>query len=86
MASGYTLSTNGIFSDTHGGQDAWMIKINSTGNQIWSKCFGGTAEDRLKSIIKTNDDGYMAVGSTESVDGDVQVNRGRRDGWILKLK
>ena len=86
MASGYTLSTNGIFSDTHGGQDAWMIKINSTGNQIWSKCFGGTAEDRLKNIIKTNDDGYIAVGSTESVDGDVQVNRGRRDGWIIKLK
>jgi len=86
MASGYTLSTDGIFSDNHGGQDAWIVKINSTGNKTWSKCFGGTAEDRFKGIIKTSDNSYVAVGNTESSDGDLQVNLGRRDGWILKLE
>jgi len=86
MASGYTLSIDGIFSDNHGGQDAWIVKIDSTGNKTWSKCFGGSDEDRFKSIIKTNDNGYMAVGNTKSTDGDVSDYHNNNDGWILKLE
>ncbi|HOT31366.1 MAG TPA: chitobiase/beta-hexosaminidase C-terminal domain-containing protein [Petrotogaceae bacterium] len=86
IAVGSTRSNDGDILDKHDQWDGWIIKINSIGEKVWSKCFGGSDEDRFKSIIKTNDNGYMAVGNTKSNDGDVSGYHSNRDGWILKLE
>src|SRR6185295_6889695 len=51
----------------------------------WQKSFGGTDDDRASCIQQTADSGYIIVGYTRSNDGDVSVNHGTYDVWIVKL-
>jgi len=85
MAVGDMNSTDGDFSANHGEYDGWIIKVDSNGNKLWLKCFGGTSTDLLRSIIQTSDGGYIAGGYTRSVDGDISGSRYSLDGWIIKL-
>jgi hypothetical protein len=51
----------------------------------WAKSLGGSLDDEAYKIIQTIDGGYIAVGSSESDDGDIGNNNGMRDCWIVKL-
>ncbi|HPO26412.1 MAG TPA: chitobiase/beta-hexosaminidase C-terminal domain-containing protein [Petrotogaceae bacterium] len=82
---GETESNNGDISDNHGVSDGWLMKVDATGNKVWSKVFGGTKADDLKDIIQTSDGGYIAVGKAISTDGDILGNLGNSDGWIIKF-
>jgi len=57
--------------NNHGGEDAYIIKLSSSGNIIWQKCFGGSRNEYASSIIQTKDGGYIFTGVTNSTDGDV---------------
>jgi len=61
------------------------MKVDVTGNKVWSKVFGGSKADDLKDIIQTSDGGYIAVGKAISTDGDILGNLGNSDGWIIKF-
>jgi hypothetical protein len=72
--------------------DAIILKLDSAGNPIWQKCFGGTDIDGANSIIQASDGGYAFVGYTESKDGDVSgyhfdslVAFATRDIWLVKI-
>lgn len=69
----------------HGDQDFLVIRINSNGDILWTKTYGGTGFDRPKSIIKTHDDNFVVAGSTNSTDGDISNYYGSDDFWIIKL-
>jgi len=49
----------------HGKNDAVVLKMNSTGDKIWAKYFGGTEEDSLQDI-KVNDLSAFVLGTTNS--------------------
>jgi len=73
---GYIIGLN----DTSANQDAWIVKIDSSGEIVWQKAFG-TADDydALFCLQKTSD-GYIAAGQTDSfTSGDFG------DAWILKI-
>lgn len=82
---GYTTSTNGDAVGNHGGYDALVVKVDSTGAKQWSRCLGGSGNDYAGDVKQTVDGGYIIVGSTWSNDGDVSGNHGESDGWLLKL-
>jgi len=48
-------------------------------NQEWDETYGGQSNDEARSIIETNDGGYLIVGYTES------QGSGNMDGWAIKL-
>ncbi|AGB50740.1 PDK repeat-containing protein (plasmid) [Methanomethylovorans hollandica DSM 15978] len=62
-----------------GGFDAWLIKVDSSGNQIWNKTFGGTLDDKANSVQKTSDEGYIIAGTTSS------YGAGGSDAWLIKV-
>jgi hypothetical protein len=67
--------------------DFWVIKIDSTGTKIWDKRYGGTDEDKLISIKRTDEGGYILGGwSASGIGGDkTQPNWGSYDYWIIKI-
>ena len=50
----------------------------------WNKSYGGLLYDCIKDIDNTSDGGYISVGYTESMDGDVFYNHGGGDCWVIK--
>uniref|UniRef100_A0A7V4E3P4 T9SS type A sorting domain-containing protein n=1 Tax=candidate division WOR-3 bacterium TaxID=2052148 RepID=A0A7V4E3P4_UNCW3 len=61
-----------------GGYDVYLIKTNASGDTLWTKTFGGTADDHGKYVQQTSDGGYIITGSTYS-DG-----AGCWDAYIVK--
>ena len=53
----------------------------------WDRTFGGTGEERLRTIVKTMDGGYLIAGSSESnASGEKsEDSRGGIDYWVVKL-
>jgi hypothetical protein len=85
IAVGYTYSNDGDVSGNHGGADAWVVKLSSSGTIQWQKSLGGSNEEIARSVQPTTDGGYIIAGSTKSNDGDVSGNHGDADAWIVKL-
>lgn len=86
IITGYTWSNDGDVTFHYPGvADGWVVKVDSVGNLQWQKTLGGSGWDRLKAIAQAADGGYIVVGQTESVDGDVIGNHGGVDGWAVKL-
>lgn len=63
--NGYIMagSTTGLGS---GGKDAYVIKTDSVGNLLWARTFGAEANDELVRLKRTDDGGYIAIGTTNS--------------------
>lgn len=49
-----------------GSSDAFIIKIDSTGQEQWQRTFGGSDIDYAQSIQETSDGGYIICGTTHS--------------------
>jgi len=56
--AGYT------FSYSAGRADFWLIKLNSQGNKLWDRIYGGSGEDSIRSLVQTDDGGYVLAGIT----------------------
>jgi hypothetical protein len=88
----YIVSGNSS-SNTDGNRtlfkNIWAIKIDSIGNKISE--FGSAAGAVYKSVVRTNDGGYLFTG--EGVDGieldpttdRTELNLGKRQSWVIKL-
>lgn len=85
--AGTTKSNDGDVTGGHGGQDVWVVKLDrSSGNIVWQKTFGGSADDVANSIVETTDGGFLVAGYANSNDGDIPGNNhGGSDVWIIKL-
>lgn len=84
---GNSISSDGDISyDPYpGSNDIWIVKIDSTGNIIWDKIIGGGMIDAIESATLTQDGGVAIFGWTGSQNGDVSVNYGYYDMWLVKL-
>jgi len=78
-------SNNGDVSGNHGSFDVWVVRLSETGLLQWQTSMGGSGYDVGKAINRSNDNGYIVVGSSDSNDGDVNGNHGLRDFWVVKL-
>ncbi len=79
-------SINGDVTNFINIADYWIVKINgSNGNIIWQKKYGGTGSDVAKSLVLTPDGGIIVAGDAEFTGGDVTINNGNADYWVVKL-
>lgn len=72
ILAGYTENISTGFAD------AWIIKTDSEGNEIWKKMYGREGDDRIYSVQQTSDGGYILAGYTNS------IGAGGKDMWIIK--
>ena len=59
--------------------DAWLVRTDADGNDLWDKTYGDANEDRVNSLIHTRDGGYALAGTTKS------FGAGDSDFWLIKL-
>ena len=70
----------GTIADLEGtDSDAWMEKIDFTGDEQWSKTYGGKEWDTAYSGHQTSDGGYIITGSTQSF-----AKNDKSDVWLIK--
>ena len=65
--------------------DFWIIKVDSSGNKLWNKIVGGNGDEILWTGTPTSDGGVVALGWSGSENGDVSINYGAYDAWMVKL-
>ncbi|MBA3648508.1 MAG: T9SS type A sorting domain-containing protein [Chitinophagales bacterium] len=83
--TGFTQSSDGNIFDFKGITDYFIIKTDSLGMMQWSQTFGGSGYDIANCGFQTKDGGYIIAGSTSSTDGDILVNHGSSDAWLIKI-
>ena len=83
---GYTQSSDGdILDKTDDSFDYWILKFNRDNALEWRRTYGGSGDDRGRSLIQTIDGGYALIGTSNSTDGEVSGNSGFQDFWLVKL-
>jgi hypothetical protein len=80
-------SNDGDFKGMNkGGQDIFVIKLDSRGIVQWKKTFGGTGWDGGGSITTTPDGGFVLIGFAYPNDGDFTgMNKGVGNIFVIKL-
>ena len=73
LLAGYTRSFGA------GNGDAWLVKTDTNGNVEWNQTYGGTGDDRARSLIETRDGEYAFAGYTWS------SGSGASDSWLVKI-
>ncbi len=78
-----------------GGNDYWLIKLDSVGNLEWQKTIGGSEEDLLNAITLCPGGGYLVSGTSGSGVGGDKTDTSRDDPataafmagdvWLVRL-
>ena len=73
-----------------GGEDYWVVKLDSAGNIEWQNTIGGDTLDYFGSLQQTFDGGYIIGGySSSHISGDKTEDHigypVTNDYWVLKL-
>jgi len=53
-----------------GNSDVYLIKLNTNGDTMWTKTYGGPLDDVGRSVQETSDGGFIIAGWTESFATD----------------
>ena len=61
-----------------GQSDAWLLRLDPSGNIIWEKTYGGTGQDVANSVQQTSDGGFIVAGGTNSFGNG-------SNAWVLRL-
>lgn len=59
----------------YGSFDAYLLKLDRDGNELWSQVFGGQNSDMGYAVLQSQDGGYVIAGQTKSYGsaGDVYI-------------
>jgi hypothetical protein len=82
---GSTSSTDFQIPGNNGGDDYWIGKVDSAGNHLWSKVYGGPDDELAFHITSTPNGGFLLTGCTFAGGGDVTNFMGFTDGWIVEV-
>lgn len=91
IVAGESFSSEGEVAGHHGTADFpdyWIIKLSNQGNIEWQRSLGGSREDCANDVRQTTDGGYIMVGYSQSINGDVNGHFGNEftaDMWVVKL-
>ncbi len=87
LVAGFSGSnTNDIKrSPGFGGNDGWVVGLDSSGSKKWDFALGGSDDDTINAIEVTPD-GYLLAGNSQSTNGNKSApGYGGQDYWVVKL-
>lgn len=78
-ADGSYIVCGSTYSFGAGSVDVYIVKLDATGNLLWTKTIGGKSEDIGKSIVQATGGEYVVSGYTRS------YGSGANDIYLIKL-
>jgi len=78
VKDGFLIQGNIAVNSKPNNMDAWLMKVNHSGDPIWEKTYGSYAKDEASKVIATRDGGYAFCGYTNS------AGQGNKDAWLVK--
>ncbi len=90
LFGGNTSSNDGDIDSNYypGVHDYWVIKTDNDGVIEWSRTYGGSKVDEGLFLTAVTDGGFIMVGNSNSIDGDLSEtnNKGDKyDIWVIKI-
>jgi len=85
ILAGESNSNDGDVTVNHGGDDIWIVKLDNSGALQWQKSLGGSEHEGAESIQQTTDGGFIVVGTSTSIDGDITGGDATGNIWVVKL-
>jgi hypothetical protein len=90
LLAGYSNSgisgnkTNANFSSLN---DYWLVKVDTAGNKVWERNYGGLSSDLLYTIVPSDDGGFLLGGlSLSGISGNKSTAAfGSGDYWLVKV-
>ena len=79
LAGGNFLAVGRTTSSGQGGDDLWLLEIDSAGSIVWQQTLGGAQTDHAPNLLATSDGGYALSGRTDS------FGAGLEDYWVIRL-
>jgi hypothetical protein len=65
--------------------DAWLAKLDDKGTITWQKTLGAMQNDQILGLVPCENNGFLAIGYTESFETPELHSVGYRDAWILRF-
>lgn len=75
--SGYILAGE-TYSFGAGEKDMYLVRLNATGDTLWTRTYGGAEDDWAKEVITLHDGGFAVLGTTES------FGAGKEDYYLVR--
>ena len=83
--TGFSYYDDNSFMGNHGSDDMLLAKLSPTGMTEWVNLYGGSLSDIGYDIEQTAEGGYISVGTSKSIDGDIRENNGDSDIWVTRF-
>ena len=61
-ADGGYIVTGAASTNSFGSSDTWLVKLNATGDTVWTKYYGSATEESGAVVRQTSDGGYIVTG------------------------
>jgi hypothetical protein len=80
-------SSDGDVQGHHGLSDSWLLQVDTVGNLLWSRCYGGTKGEYGEEILEAGNNQYYLTGLGGSENGDISFDPypNSMDYWIVKI-
>ncbi|MGB4578197.1 MAG: SdrD B-like domain-containing protein, partial [Methanoculleus sp.] len=65
-----------------GGMDAWVVRLNGSGGEVWNRTFGGLDDDDARAVITTTDGNLLIAGTFTERSNDTAIDT---DALLMKL-
>lgn len=78
VSDGFVIAGS-IDKNTTNQTDIYLLKVDLSGNKVWSRSYGGGARDHAYDLKQTNDGGFVVLGSgwdQEEIEDKI---------WLLKI-
>jgi len=74
-------------SRLYGGADYWVVRLDSDGNQLWDKSYGGSNHDVCTHAEPMPDGGWLLSGTSRSLPGGNKTSPrfGSSDFWLVRI-
>jgi len=73
LAVGYSSSWG------HGETDGWILRLNASGDTLWTRLYQNNGDSKFYKILPTADNGFIVAGYT------TQGNNSKPQGLVIKL-